>query len=72
MKPSVTGSPISPWKQRAEADGLPQAIYAGEDNITQLGIQLAVANVASGNVPGAFDEPLSREEVLAIVGPFLA
>lgn len=49
------------------------ATYAGEDNVVQLGINVAslVPSVASKEVTEAFDEPLSKAAVLAIVSPFI-
>ncbi|HUR95403.1 MAG TPA: ferritin-like domain-containing protein [Gemmatimonadales bacterium] len=53
-------------------DGAPTAlapVYAGEENTTQLGIDLLPFGSAD-RVSEAFDEPLTRAEVLAIVVPF--
>ncbi|ADB38826.1 ferritin-like domain-containing protein [Spirosoma linguale] len=66
------------WIPLASSSGLPQAaaaVYAGEDNVVQKGINLA--SLLNGQVPlegitEAFDEPLTREQVTAIVSPFLA
>ncbi len=47
------------------------AVYAGEGNLQQLGINVgAFQGDRSGSE--AYDEPLNREDVLAIAGPFLA
>jgi hypothetical protein len=53
------------------------AIYAGEDNTTQLGINISgLSNLPTSNftlssaATEAFDEPLSRAAVVAIVQPF--
>lgn len=51
------------------------AIYAGEANTVQLGVQLAGKFEDFGGVDAiteAFDEPLTMEEVLAIASIFLA
>ncbi len=49
-----------------------QASYDGEDNTTQGGANLAgLPGVPASAVTEAFDEPLTREEVLAIVRPFI-
>lgn len=46
-------------------------VYAGESTLLQLGVNVgAFQGDRSGTE--AYDEPLSREDVLAIVGPFLA
>jgi len=46
------------------------AVYAGEDNTVHLGVDAAQFGTAE-SASEAFDEPLSREEVLAIAGPFI-
>jgi hypothetical protein len=54
-----------------------QAVYGGstpEDNVTQKGINVAELPGNTGGVDAAtraFDEPLTAEEVLAIVDPFI-
>ncbi|GAB3784268.1 hypothetical protein GCM10028818_43610 [Spirosoma horti] len=67
------------WVPLASPSGLPQSVgsmvYMGEDNVVQKGINLA--ELLSGQVPlegitEAFDEPLTREQVTAIVTPFLS
>lgn len=65
------------WIPLASPSGLPQAaaaVYMGEDNVVQKGINLA--ELLAGQVPlegitEAFDEPLTREQVTSIVAPFL-
>jgi Ferritin-like domain len=60
------------WISNAEANGLPAAIYAGEDNTTQLGINVTTITTAPAvSVTEAFDEPLTMSAVLAIAGPFI-
>jgi hypothetical protein len=60
------------WISNAEANGLPAAIYAGEDNTTQLSINVPTITTAPAvNVTEAFDEPLSMSDVLAIATPFI-
>lgn len=44
------------------------AVYAGEDNVVQAGVTLTASSAATE----AFDEPLSKDAVLAIVAPFIA
>jgi rubrerythrin len=50
------------------------AVYAGEDNVTQGGVDVAalVPSVGRNEVTEAFDEPLTQAQVLGIVTPFLA
>ena len=47
--------------------------YAGEDVTTQAGINLTTlgSGYSANNAAQAFDEPLTREAVLAIAGPFI-
>jgi hypothetical protein len=60
------------WISNAEANGLPAAIYAGEDNTTQLTINVTTITTAPAvSVTEAFDEPLTMSAVLAIAGPFI-
>ncbi len=55
------------------AKGAPAAVYAGEDNLTQGGVNLmGLAGKSNEAISEAFDEPLSKEAVLAIAGPFIA
>ncbi len=56
------------WITQAQTDvSALAATYAGEDNHVQLGITLAASDAATE----AFDEPLTKNEVLAIVTPFI-
>jgi hypothetical protein len=60
------------WISEAEANGLPAAIYAGEDNTIQGGINVTTITSAPAiSVTEAFDEPLTMAAVLAIAGPFI-
>ena len=60
------------WVTNAEPNGLPAAIYAGEDNTTQLKLNVtSVTTVPSASITEAFDEPLTMDQVLAIAGPFI-
>jgi Ferritin-like domain len=53
--------------------GSPAAVYAGEDNTTQGGVNLeGLAGKSKEAVTEAFDEPLTKEAVLAIATPFFA
>jgi hypothetical protein len=73
-----------PWITRnMTSTGVPAAIYAGEENVTQLGINLVNlfnSNSVKMNVIGnkedvvseAFDEPMPKDIVLALATPFIA
>jgi hypothetical protein len=66
------------WITLASRDDLPaflQPVYDGEDNTTQAGLSLAATPTSSGGSAAAteaFDEPLTRDQVLAILRLFLA
>ena len=50
-----------------------QPVYAGEDNVTQGGVNLASAlsGYTVEDITEAFDETLTMDDVLAIAGPFI-
>ncbi|GAB3999017.1 hypothetical protein GCM10028807_48070 [Spirosoma daeguense] len=53
--------------------GFPSAVYAGEDNTSQGGASVnGLGGIGFGPASEAYDEPLSKEAVLAIATPFLA
>lgn len=61
------------WINDNNATGLPQAIYDGENITHQLGIEvIGLTGKSRAEVTEAFDEPLSKDQVLAIAGVFLA
>lgn len=65
--------PNQGWITRAITD-IPgtEAIYAGEDNIMQGGVDVStITTVAAKEITEAFDEPLTMAQVLAIVDPFI-
>lgn len=76
LRGEVMGQSIKGWISGMESNGAPEAIYAGEENITHAGASLdaisSLSNLSSGAKTEAFDEPLTKEQVLAIVQPFLA
>lgn len=54
-------------------EGAVPAIYAGEDNMTQGGADLnGLSGKSAAAITEAFDEPLTKEAVLAIAGPFIS
>jgi hypothetical protein len=70
------GAAVKPWITNADPGGVPSIapVYAGEDNTTQLTIQITGINgtaVSAAAASEAFDEPLTKEQVLAIVKPFI-
>ena len=66
------------WITGNSRDDLPafaQGIYDGEDNLVQGGVDIAALGAGNGGIGGlteAFDEPLTKAQVLAIVSPFIA
>ncbi len=68
------------WPSETMTGGVPAAVYAGENNVVQGGVDLSslTASLSPGKtrdaietVREAFDEPLTKEAVLAIAGPFI-
>lgn len=60
------------WISFAEANGLPGAIYNGEDNTTQATIDVTTITTAPAiSITEAFDEPLPMSAVLEIAGLFI-
>ncbi|MEO6528231.1 MAG: ferritin-like domain-containing protein [Gemmatimonadaceae bacterium] len=48
------------------------AVYAGEENAVQGGVSVAsITSVGLDEITEAFDEPLTKAQVLAIVDPFI-
>jgi hypothetical protein len=71
---SITQS-IKGWITNKEANGLPAAIYEGEENLTHAGTSVdsisALASLSSSAKTEAFDEPLTKAQVTAIIQPFI-
>lgn len=71
------GASVKPWITGNDAGGVPgvAAIYAGEENTTQAGVQITNINgmsISANAASEAFDEPLTKDQVTAIVTPFFA
>lgn len=66
---------IKGWITNAESNGAPQAVYEGEDNTTHAGVDLnsisSLSDVSMESKTESFDEPLTRDQVFAIVKPFV-
>jgi hypothetical protein len=71
----VVAHGIKGWITGKESNGAPQAVYEGEENILHATISLdSISSLSSVSAMGkteAFDEPLTMEQVLAIVKPFI-
>lgn len=73
-----SGVTVKPWITLAEsgiASSAVQASYEGEDTVIQAGI--AITNIAGKEISAqaaseAFDEPLTKDQISAIVKPFFA
>lgn len=72
------GVDVKPWitlDQSAIATSVVQPSYDGEQNVTQAGV--AITNIGGQNISAAaaseaFDEPLTKDQIVAIVTPFFA
>jgi rubrerythrin len=61
---------VKPWIILAQ--GEPAGVYAGEDNTTHAGLDvMTVTDKSREAVTEAFDEPLTKEQVLALATPFI-
>lgn len=70
------GANVKPWITGNDAGGVPgvTAVYAGEENTTQSGAQITGINgmsISASAASEAFDEPLTKDQVMAIVDPFI-
>jgi hypothetical protein len=79
MRRNATSTPnltIKPWITGNSTAGAPssvQAAYNGEEVTTQAGfniVGIGGTSVSSSAASEAFDEPLNKTQVTAIVGPF--
>lgn len=71
------GANVKPWITGNDAGGVPgvAAVYAGEENTTQAGVQITGINgmsISANAASEAFDEPLTKDQVMAIATAFLA
>ncbi len=75
---TTSAAAIRPWITGANDTGIGSAVnasYAGEDNVTQSGVNVTTLPAVSGattmdTATQAFDEPLDMATVVAIVTPF--
>lgn len=76
LRGKVISQNIKGWITGKEPHGAPQAIYDGEENVTHAGANLnsisSLGSVSANAKTEAFDEPLTKDQVLAIVTPFLS
>ncbi|MGI9174420.1 MAG: ferritin-like domain-containing protein [Rhodothermales bacterium] len=73
---AMMGESVQPWIVLADgtAGTAVEAIYAGEDNVMQAGIDTTMLGdgFSAEDASAAYDEPLTMAQVLAIADPFLA
>jgi hypothetical protein len=71
---SITQS-IKGWITKKEPNGLPAGIYAGEENLTHAGTSInaidSLASISESAKTEAFDEPLTKAQITAIIQPFI-
>jgi hypothetical protein len=72
------GVDVKPWitlNQSGIGTSAVQASYNGEENVTQAGVMITNIggqNISAAAASEAFDEPLTKDQVTAIVTPFFA
>jgi len=76
---AALGVGVKPWITGVVSgiDARTNNNYAGEDNVTQGGVNITTLPSVSGNVSAnaateSFDEPLTKDQVTALVTPFFA
>ena len=73
-----SGVHVKPWitlNQSGIGTSAVQASYNGEENVTQAGVMITNIggkNISAAAASEAFDEPLSKDQITAIVTPFFA
>ena len=72
---AINDPSVKPWITGKSTSGIGSSVqssYDGEENVTQLGIDVTnLPGVTGASATEAFDEPLTMEQVLAIVDPFI-
>ena len=63
---------LKAWITGNQSPGIPPQVYAGDENTIHAGISSILPGVPLENSTQAWDENLKKEDVLAIVAPFLA
>ena len=74
------GVTLQPWITLAQsgidtgnagANAAIQMIYAGEENVSQANVPIVTGAISANEASEAFDEPLTKAQVTAIVDPFI-
>lgn len=72
----ANGASVKPWitgNTSGIDNAVVQAIYNGEENTTQAGVDIKTLSGVSANAASeAFDEPLTKEQVLSVAKLFIA
>jgi hypothetical protein len=73
---ATRGAAVKPWITGKDTGGIPSvaAVYNGEELTVQAGVEITNINgfpISANAASESFDEPLSKDEVLAIVRPFI-
>jgi len=69
---NISNAGLKPWITGNNSFDAPAAIYAGEENTTQAGVNIVTnSSITSEAASESFDEPLTRAQVEAIVTPFI-
>jgi rubrerythrin len=75
LRGKSTTQSIKGWITKKEPNGLPVGIYEGEDNVTHAGTSVnaidALASLSENAKTEAFDEPLTKAQITAIIQPFI-
>ncbi len=74
MRKANNFADVKPWITLKNSGGAPQAPYDGEEVTTQAGIQITNINgkaISAEAASEAFDEGLTKAQVLAIIDPFI-
>jgi rubrerythrin len=75
LRGKSTTQSIKGWITKKEPNGLPAGIYEGEENLTHAGTSIstidALASISENAKTEAFDEPLTKAQITAIIQPFI-
>ncbi len=73
LRGATTNTAIKGWISGSAE--MPAAVYAGETNMTQAGVNVrsitTLSTISDTTIQEAFDEPLAKADVLAIAGPYI-
>ena len=76
LRAEAGASGLKPWITGNQTGGAPDAVYAGEENLSQAGVdQTTLGNYTVEQATEAYDEPLTMDDVAGangIAAPFFA